>query len=575
MPSNVLEPFDTGSNYNFGDKMERPNAPRSAFNLSHNHITTIENAGSLIPVLLMETLPGDSLSLSVDSLIRVMPQVVPLYSRQRLYLYAFYSRCSDLWNHFQTFMTKGYAGTTVLEIPTLDWISSEATPSAPGNLYDYMGLPHGFDPTIGGINAMPFMMYLRIFRDYFMNRNYYIHDKRWLPDDDHDFMLDDMGHITSTPVEETPVAYQPRLGQLLYRDYASDYFTSALPFPQRGDTPSLSLDPSSSLSGKIPLKDVDFTNRVLVDRHQIINDTISGFSKEYLNGNPIANQVYATSPNASSPLAQVYRNSGMGVDLSQGSVNFTNLGFTLNQFRELAIAQRELEKMARTNGSYGDFGLTFFGIRSRAASDYRPTFIGSAYQSLVFSEVLQTSESTDPGSPLGTYGGHGISSTRDGNLGSVDCDDYGYIMVVASIMPDTYYFQGIDKKFTRSLQSDMFLPERARLGLIPILNRELFYSGNSSDEQMFAWQNPYDEYRYIPNRVSGLIADRNSLSFFPFTQARKFDYLPTYSQSFARADDVRKDFLAANEEVAYSAFFGFSIRGVRPLPYTPVPAQVI
>ena len=236
---------------------------------------------------------------------------------------------------------------------------------------------------------------------------------------------------------------------------------------------------------------------------------------------------------------------------------------TLNQLRELSCSQSELERMARTDGSYAEFGLTFFGRKSKNAIDFRPVYIGGTYQQVVFSEVLQTSSST-ASSALGAYAGHGICGA-DGNLGHCECDDYGYVMLVASIMPDVYYSQGLDRMWSKSLQSDMYLPKRSKLGMREILNKELYFSGTpATDDDLFAYQSPFDEFRYIPNHIHGNIADSSNLSFFPYTQSRKFTTLPTYSQSFAIANNIRKDFLAAPLEDAYSAQFAVNVRAVRP-----------
>ena len=118
-----LESVDSGSNYKFGDKMEKSRPPRSLFDLSHLNTLTIPNAGMLVPIALWETLPHDDFDISVDCLLRVMPQVVPLYSRQRLYIYGFYSRYSDLWVNWQVFKDKGYTGTDNRTIPTLHYDS--------------------------------------------------------------------------------------------------------------------------------------------------------------------------------------------------------------------------------------------------------------------------------------------------------------------------------------------------------------------------------------------------------------------------------------------------------------------
>ena len=166
---NSLEGFDSGSNYKFGDKMDVAHPPRSLFDLSHLNTITINNAGLLVPIGLWSTLPNDDFDINVDCLLRVMPQVVPLYSRQRLYVYGFYSRYSDLWNNWQVFIDRGYTGNVTKAIPTLHdassgnaaniIYSSGATVSA-DSLFDYIGLPIGasYSALAGaGISALPFI----------------------------------------------------------------------------------------------------------------------------------------------------------------------------------------------------------------------------------------------------------------------------------------------------------------------------------------------------------------------------------------------------------------------------------
>lgn len=253
---------------------------------------------------------------------------------------------------------------------------------------------------------------------------------------------------------------------------------------------------------------------------------------------------------------------------------------TLNQIRELAIAQTELEKMARTDGTYLGFALTFFDERPKNAVDYKPVYIGGTYTDLQFTEVLQTGASTES-SPLGTYAGHGIAgnSLQQGYIGKIHCDDYGYIMLIGCIMPDVYYTQKVDKMWTRSLQSDIYLPERAKMGMVPILNHEIDALHAPDGKTLFdlwAYNNPFDELRYIANEVHGQLADANAESFFCYTQSRHFDAAPNWGKTFSEASDVRTDYLAAgNQESAYTAQFKINIKAVRPLPYKPVPAQII
>lgn len=655
--------FDTGTNYKFGDKMIKPNFPRSAFDDSCLVTTTIDNAGLVFPIKLLEVLPNSDYEISVNSLIRVLPQAVPLYSRQRLYTYAFYSRCSDLWSGFQTFITKGYSGNEIKTVPVLNTINSSQTYSAtnpqwsttsqkllPGSLGDMFGLPLGVPAASVqsapyGVNAMPFMMYLRIWRDYFCNRNFYIDDRALLPDDDSRFRLNDSGQVASfadltnykcafdavgkwssgvTTTEPKSVVASVGMSYAtvgndkifrvapFYHDYPADYFTSALPWTQRGNTPSLDL----GLSGSIDIRDIFKANTDLGGIY-IRSPAADDLPNLFSTGEPYSSSIGrlllgsssygivssggpgtwsdvkdGTNSSFNSWLSTYLNRSylqaagGQGYDYNR-DVSLTSAAVTLNDLRELAIAQTIMEKMARTDGSFAEFGLTFFGEKSKSATDYRPTFIGGSYSNLVFTEVLQTSETTET-SALGQYAGHGIGIQNKGYLGRFHADDYGYIMILGCIMPDVYYHQGLHKMWTRTDQSQWFLPERAELGMQPILNKEIYlqsYSavdadGNPENDNLFAYQDIFDEYRFQDNQIKGKIAligsdDNSALSFAPYTQARHFTSLPSWSQAFAEANDVRKDYLQAPIECAYTAQFDLNIKSVKPLPYRARPASIL
>lgn len=688
MPRNTLNSngMNTGSNYQFGDKMISPNFPRSAFDLSHLVTRDIQQSGLVFPISVLEALPASDYSISVNSLIRVLPQVVPLMSKQRLYLYAFYSRCSDLWDKFQTFLTKGYSGNEILHLPTALQSASSLSASAlsssatnpvvvsassgdkakiqNGSLGDYFGLPLDVLADGGIHSALPAMMYLRIWRDYFCNRNYYIDDKRILPDDDSRFRLvsdgssgvADIGsfkdNYDSSSDDSSVGVYADLTGLFssgwsssssawisskgmqyidissasitgyksafviapFYHDYPDDYFTSALPWAQRGDTSvanGTAIDFSSALASGVVVPAVSTTtiesNPLDVDiTHQkrLFKSLTSGISSlgsfrilhgdstddtnGFLVGNYPSDTVATYNDRFSDWLSRnLFARTGTNpTRLSEGSLYLKdfNLDFSLNleMLRELAVNQTIQEKMARTDGSYGEFGLTFYGERSKSAMDYRPLFIGGSTTSVIFTEVLQTSQSSDS-SPLGTYAGHGVSVNNDGFLGRFHSDDYGYIMILGCIMPDVYYSQGLERMWTRELQSDWFLPERAQLGMRPILNKELYLQAdtvldtdsNPVNENLWAYQDIYDEYRYRPNRVGGQMAQTDKISFYPFTQSRKFGSLPNYGQEFARADDVRTDYLSANNESPYLCQFDVNIRAVQPLPYRARPASIV
>lgn len=583
-----LDSADSGSNYSFGDKMMKPNLARSGFDWSCLNSLTIENCGMLIPIFFDEVLPSSSYDFQVQALLRVLPQVVPLYSRQRLYIHAFGARYSDLFKDAGVYITKGFNGNNLLKKPvlTVDMLDPDLFPDGmstvikPGSLFDFLDLPIGKKLSeLGEINALPFMMYVSIWKNYFMNKNLYINNRYWLPNDDADFRLTlNNGVASNTTGVDGSADGEPKVyfGSVLYRDYPQDYFLSALPFAQRGETPKLNVSGSDPF---IPLSIEKFFDSSvnLYNASQVSNvATVIKSLRTPTESQPSYLTIGSSSPGSPTHgLSFMFGNIGGSIPGPSSRLGiYAQLGFTLDDFRQLAIAQQELERMARTDGSFFEFGLTFFGRASKNAVDYRPQYIGGTYQNIAFSEVLQTSSSTDA-SPLGAYGGHGITS-MNGSLGHYETDEHGYVMIVASIMPDVYYSQGLDKKWTRLTQSEEFITGRDKMGLIPILNKELFVSGDTAkDNDLFAYQNPFDEYRYKPSRIHGKIADSSSKSFFPYTQSRKFSSTPTYSRSFFKADDVRKDYLAAPTEDAYSAQFKFSIRAVEPISYTGSPAPIV
>lgn len=600
----LLESFDSGSNYRFGDKMNKVNNPRSLFDLGFTNTLTIDNGGLLIPVGLMETLPGDDFQFSVDSLLRVMPQVVPLMSRQRLYIYGFWSRYSDLWDNWQVFIDRGYTGNVEKTIPYLSFYHDNEENINEDNvievcsLEDYMGLPIGAKRSdlfqvdeidnYAGISVLPWMMYLRIYRDYFMNKDEWINDRVMLPDDDSRFRVGDDGQLLSAKdankifyftADRSSYKYDIdvngnyyRMG-ILYHDYPDDYFTSSKPFTQRGSVEGIQKEIDTSKLG------LDFTNSV--------DSSVGTSSDKYIGIDSSSGSGVLIAGQLASGLVTNYDKANLISALNNGKVTGTNVGIkiTIEDIRKAAVEQIEFERMAMCDGSYAQFGLTFFGEVSKAAHDYRPTFFGGVYKNIAFTEVLQNSPKTGNGSgqntPLGSFAGHGIAGMNNNFLGSLHCDDYGMIMFIACIMPDVYYHQGLKRIFTDSLETDKFKPDRAKLGMQPILNRELFYAGNNGssvgeDNYLWAYQNPFDHLRYNQNEIHGKIADSSNNSFYPFTQARHFTQLVNWGRNFSEAKDVRKDYLVGGSaENGYILQTKFNIRCVRELPYKAIPAQII
>lgn len=597
---------DSGSNYQFYDKNINTPVKRSVFDLSYLNTVTAD-AGQLIPVWWQLALPNSDYEISLDALIRVVnPPVVPLMSRQRVFFHTYFCSMSQLWSYWQTFISKGHSGKVALSLPILKFPFNGAIAGQPvfsrGSLLDYLGL--GYISVDSGYIEVPLlklMMYLQVYRDYYLNQNLESDSKMWFPDDESKFRLDSVSYDFNAGTSDVWSNGKPgsqggydELFRLRYRNWVDDYFTSALPWPMRGTPPSIELTaalPSTyqlnwtpSGGAPIPLKlsmfgpasDGDYstlayaltTSPQNVNLEKSVTNPGAGSARNsYLTGFYTGDGTGSFVSSAASPSGP--KDGTLSVTLPGGTTISSNL--TLDMLRNLNAAQIEMEKLARTNGSYFDFGKTFFDESSRDAQDFRPTYVGGTYQPIVITEVLQQSQSTDS-SPQGFASGHGISS-GSGYVGRLHTSDYGYFMTIMSIMPDAMYSQGRHRTDMYKTQEDFYLPTRAGLGPQGIYKGELYFSGNSTeDEKLFAYQDRYDELRYRSNEIHGKVADPTNLSFYPYTQARKFDSVPSFNNSFVSTKDtIRKDWLSAPNEVPYLVQVANRVRAVQPMPYKAIP----
>lgn len=604
---------DSGSNYKFTDKMMSPSVRSSQFDLSYINTLTAKQ-GALIPVMFSYYYPGDSFQVSLESLIRVVnPPVVPLASRQRVFFHMFSMDYSQLWYYWEAMARKGYSGTFEATLPTVSAKLAtlvegtqdqyEINPLlARGSLADYLGFNFSdYTYRAGDENidiklpALPFLFYQRVYRDYYLNKNLSIDDSVLLPEIDQDLLiqgkaplnltLDGSSAQTDEPLNKLP------FGKLRYRNYADDYFTTALPWPMRGDVPSLNVTLPDPV---FPVKWTGTTHPAVFDRDYKIfgkpdDDGISAQLSvaQVLNGGGQNDVLFSFDTGTVS--AGTSTNGLVLHDiLSSNSPTLTNNTlFADGSGFDLTITQPVLkllwtntlisEKLARTDGTYGSFIKTFFGTSPRHWVDHRPQYNGGTYQPIVYSQVLQTAPA-DTGT-VGSVYGQGISSSS-GYVGSFNASDFGMTMVLMSILPDTYYCQGWNKEHLYQTQDDLPLPERAMLGMQPVTQAEIFFNPHDAtgqqNETLFGYQSRFDELRYRQNEIHGDVADPDSLSYFPYTQARYFENAPNLNNEFVTTEDnIRNDFLSAPDEVPFMVQIANRINAVRPYPYIAPPSAIM
>lgn len=624
---------DTGSNYNFFDKEIKAKVSRSLFDLSYLNSGTCE-VGMLIPTYLEETVPGDDFTINVEALLRaVNPPLVPLLSRLRVFFHAYWSSFDSLWKGASQFFTKGRSGNYVLSVPQVVLAASGNVrkDTSPTSLAHHLGMmfAQSFDP-IGniatGFSLLPFMMYQRIYRDYYMNQTLHNaasgdgQDLGWFPLDDDDFRLEvnfnlknligdtypDVNGCTLAKVNvgNSDMLKTINLGDWRFRNWPDDYYTSCMPWPQRGDEAGVSFSGSIPEISDLPvyIKNGESVVPLSVYLAQSGNQFSSAVERVIGSGADAGFNLVPVTDSSKASVSLVNLNAGIvSTGFSDPPPNLTGSykpyslysrldqsvtfesSLTLSALRELNTTQRMMEKMARVDGSYGSFCRTFFGETPPSAKSNKPIYIGGCYQSIKISEVLQTGGTTDT-SDQGEQTGHAMSY-GDGFIGRFHAPDYGYIMILMSIVPDSMYFQGVNRRFTRLLQEDFYLPERAGLSPQAVLNKEIFFTGSdpTQDNDLFGYQDRFDEMRFRSNEVHGKVADPTNKSFFPYTQARYFAGLPALSEEFCAMGsasgsnitlNVRKDWLTSQTEVPFIWHVANKVRAVRPLPYRARPAEL-
>lgn len=594
---------DTGSNYSFGGKLMQPNAQVSQFDLSYLN-TLSADPGQLIPVYFSYYYPGDQISLYIQNLIRLINiPLVPILSRFRVYFHMFRIDYSQMWTYWESMMKKGWSGNFEAVLPTVKAplaVDGEINPLlARGSLADFLGFNFcdytykaGDEDITVELPAMPFLAYQLIYRWYYTNHNimsaYAVkeNDKELLsffPDTDYDLMIQDLApdYLTldgSGTSDRNLVNF--KLGELRYRDFAEDYFTSALPWPMRGDTPTLDLDPAESgsvIGVKIGDEVVPLRVGLAFNQSRDGASSLVGTDGSLIQAGRFTKTVGGYMSMSAGNVSGTVNDIALpDVESYAGGLYFTNTVSISQPVLKLLWTNTLIsEKLARTDGTYGQFIKTFFGQNPSHWSSHKPIYLGGTYQPLVISQVLQTAPG-DTGM-VGSLGATGISSS-DGHVGSFRADDFGITMCLMSIMPDTYYSQGWMREHLYRTQDDFPLPERAQLGMQAITDGELFYDPRNlfRNDSLFGYQNRMDELRYRQNEIHGKVADPNELSFFPYTQSRVFDVAPTLVPSFlSTKGNIRRDWLSAPDETTFIAQIANRVDATRMLPYYAPPSAIM
>ncbi len=529
------------------------NVGRSVFNLSHVKRFTAD-MGQLIPVLFLECVPGDTMKIGCEAVTRFQPMVAPILDSVDMYVHYFFVPTRLLMDNekdWETFLTGGKDGTDEsVVLPTWNFynfdgtdtdIPSSSFPFSNGirvgkySLWDYFGLPV-FDSDIYGkvrdanhVLSFAQRAYNFVWNEFYRDEN----------------LVDECSLGNDT---------------VLYRAWKKDYFTSALPWQQRGISPAL------PISGTLP---VNFGSTF-----SLVNPTITiGGSDFGIRSNSFTTPGNFLAPDSNSTV-QGNVSSIKGTPPS-ATVNIENATtFDVAVLREAFQIQRWLELNARAGVRYTEFLKAHFGIAPLDEVLQRPEYLGGTKSSIVVSEVLQTSATSDS-SPQGNLAGHGLGAMSD-FICSYTAKEFGYIIGIASWMPKPSYQQGVNRMFSRRTKYDFYFPEFSHLSEQSVTKGEVYATGNSEhDNSIFGYQSCYAEMKYMPSMNCADMRD----TFSYWHLGRKFSSDPSLNAGFlttnsAYSGGIRKDIFAVQNEPGLIVNFANVVKAIRPMPVYGTPGFI-
>lgn len=528
---------------------------RTKFDRSHVYKTTF-NSGKLIPIFVDEILPGDTARMSVNYFARLATPIKPIMDNIYLDWFFFFVPNRLVWEHWQNFCfeQEDPGDSTDYVIPTVT-ATGNSKNSYVGSLWDYFGLPVNTSGNLSGVSALPFRGVYLIYNEWFRDENLQKSVK---------IQKGDVNEVLNSTRSSEQPSWVFTSGTDIVPGFACpprskrhDYFTSALPWTQKGPGIQVPLTGNAFVydTQGVPIhnmpsnvKDINVAGRLMT------RETDGNWPHEVYEYN-----------NTNQYLVSVNRFSYADLESISGA--------TINSLRTAFQMQTFYERLARGGSRYTEVLRSFFGVVSPDARLQRPEFLGSFTKMINVNPIAQTS-ATDNTSPQGNLSAYGVTAAKFHGF-TKSFVEHGYIFGFVCARADLTYQQGINKMWLRSTVYDFYWPTFAHLGEQAIELREIYAQGSTADTTVFGYQERYAEYRYKPSQITGKFRSAvtgGNLDFWHLSQF--FKNAPALNEEFITENPPINRIVAVPSEPEFLLDVGFRYTTVRPMPMFGTPGLV-